>query len=375
MLGVVYLLYTSLTPSLIRSDAHDIRRDAIDRQPVVPLRNPLSDLDRASMRVRAVVREKAVIPPKDWMDVIYRSIEERESEPIELDSGLYELTNLADGLAAQLSRRGCEVRSLGIRPDPRGDKDPRLRARPPDSKHYQPMTEPPWRWRYLLFELRRGLSTQRVADGAVHSDGAKVVIEHAEGVREWYQSIPGGLEQGFQILSRPALSGVGELILQGIVDTDLRIERSERDRIVFRSQAELLEYGTLHVFDALGRVFNAWLSTSWQEGRMLINIHIDDSSAVYPLTVDPALLSAPLLGDTSEESAVGITQQGSEPAGEFGQLLEPTATPLTTPEPSVQAFADVGIFNIVRVTEVISTAGSGTWTAQYPPQGGVVDVE
>jgi len=65
MLGVVYLLYTSLTPSPCRSDAHDQNRVAIDQQLVVPLRESLSDHDRASMKVHEGVREKAVIPPKE----------------------------------------------------------------------------------------------------------------------------------------------------------------------------------------------------------------------------------------------------------------------------------------------------------------------
>lgn len=104
---------------------------------------------------------------------------------------------------------------------------------------------------------------------------------------EWWRVLPIGFEQGFTITRRP--SGQGNLVLTlaarardvGVPAIDHSSEGANpaQDTLAWGK----LRYGRLAVTDAKGSIMPATLTA--KGGRVLISI--DDSSGVYPLTVDP----------------------------------------------------------------------------------------
>lgn len=100
-------------------------------------------------------------------------------------------------------------------------------------------------------------------------------------VKEWYAVVRDGVEQGFDLAERPA--GEGELVFeldsQGLTPVLAGKTVSLRDP----QGLERLKYGELHVKDRDGREVPARIAI---EGGHL-TLRVDDSSAGYPLYVDP----------------------------------------------------------------------------------------
>ncbi|MEI7849657.1 MAG: hypothetical protein WCK35_27930 [Chloroflexota bacterium] len=111
-------------------------------------------------------------------------------------------------------------------------------------------------------------------------------LEYRRGtLTEWYRSNGFGVQQGFTISSAP--SGGGPVLLQLQVGTDLQaLPDADQRGISFSSGAgQTLRYDALKVFDANGQDLPA--SLNYADGQ--ITIQLDDSQAVYPITVDPLI--------------------------------------------------------------------------------------
>lgn len=106
---------------------------------------------------------------------------------------------------------------------------------------------------------------------------------------EWYANRAGGLEQGWTIASRPA--GNSRLMIEGAIGGSLSAAMAEDgERVIFsRGDRDVLIYSGLHVTDASGRELPARMELR----QATIRLVIDDTQAVYPLTVDPGLSPAP----------------------------------------------------------------------------------
>jgi hypothetical protein len=119
------------------------------------------------------------------------------------------------------------------------------------------------------------------------------------GVREWYANGPLGLEQGFDVLARPA-AGSGPLTLLVGLAGNLRA-RIDRGGVLLSGRGVRLRYGGLVVTDARGRVLRAWLQLA--AGRVLIQVA--DRGAVYPVRVDPFVQQGSKLS-ASDETGLGV---------------------------------------------------------------------
>ncbi|UCF08509.1 MAG: cadherin-like domain-containing protein, partial [Thermoplasmata archaeon] len=106
----------------------------------------------------------------------------------------------------------------------------------------------------------------------------------------WYINDEKGLEHGFYIASPPQPENSGDMVIEMSLDTSLVPEAINRGRsIVYlgNSGEVVLRYGKLLVTDATGGV----VPSSIHQSADSITISIDDTQAVYPLTVDPLVTS------------------------------------------------------------------------------------
>ena len=142
-----------------------------------------------------------------------------------------------------------------------------------------------WTWGMdlLSFGLEGAECTLGKANEVV-LDGNRLEYEWGSGLKEWYVNGSAGLEHGFTLQRRP--SGQGLLRLRLSVRGDLKGEALPcASGLVFRDNkgSVALHYTGLRVFDALGVDQSARLSM--EDGKAVFTI--EESRAVYPLTIDP----------------------------------------------------------------------------------------
>ncbi len=162
-------------------------------------------------------------------------------------------------------------------------------------------------------------------------------------VDEWWANGPLGLEQGFELRSRPA-GGSGPLTLALRLAGPLRPSLGASGTALLRGAGDKLSYGGLSATDADGRSLPAHFALAG--GRLLIEL--DDRGARYPVHVDPFVQQAELtdaggakanaLGNSiavaGNTVAVGAPEYGTdgavfvfaEPAGGWASTGTPTAT-------------------------------------------------
>ena len=115
-------------------------------------------------------------------------------------------------------------------------------------------------------------------------------LVYSASLQEWYKNSEAGIEQGFEIAQRPFESSSGELVIAGAVDTDLSGEAVSRDSLVFSKDGrEAFRYAGLKVVDATGRELSSWVSYHQGSSQAVLEIHADDSAAVYPISIDPVV--------------------------------------------------------------------------------------
>ncbi len=102
----------------------------------------------------------------------------------------------------------------------------------------------------------------------------------------WWANGPLGLEQGFDLPTRPG-SGGGPLTLSLAFSGGLRAGM-EHGSVLLLGRKAALTYGGLHVSDAHGQLLRSWLQLV--PGGVLIRV--DDRGAAYPLRIDPFLQQA-----------------------------------------------------------------------------------
>ena len=154
-----------------------------------------------------------------------------------------------------------------------------------------------WRWRYSLKSLSRCGSSQSFPQPQpkdIRGYGATVTVARPHSTQEWYKNTGQGIEQGFILETRPLPAAeAGDLILRGEIATTLTVARSTADEILFSNNSdEVLRYSGLKVVDANGALLPSRLAfTSLGRKGGTLDIVIDDSTAVYPVIVDPLAAS------------------------------------------------------------------------------------
>lgn len=116
----------------------------------------------------------------------------------------------------------------------------------------------------------------------VSVEGETLQLDRGD-VREWYSRVPGGFEQGFDLLRRP--DGDGDVSLRLRVD-GATLHVSPQGVLAFTGPGPAtLRFDGLLVEDADGKL----LSSSFVAIGDLLGIRFDDGGARYPIHVDPLL--------------------------------------------------------------------------------------
>ncbi len=129
-------------------------------------------------------------------------------------------------------------------------------------------------------------------------------------VDEWYANGPIGLEQGFDIRSRP--HGSGLLTLSIHASGDVRLESARHGAVVLQGpHGRSLLYTGLSADDARGHSLRAWLG---HRGASLL-IYVDDRTAHYPVRIDPFVQQTELLppgsGNPQFGQSVAVSSDGN----------------------------------------------------------------
>jgi len=125
---------------------------------------------------------------------------------------------------------------------------------------------------------------------------------------EWYANGPLGLEQGFDVGSRPG-AGSGPLTFSLALSGNLAV-RLQGGSLLLRGRGVSLRYDGLLATDARGRVLRSWLQLAG--GHLLIRV--DDRGASYPLRIDPFVRQAELTasgGATGDELGYSVAVSGN----------------------------------------------------------------
>jgi FG-GAP repeat len=126
----------------------------------------------------------------------------------------------------------------------------------------------------------------RVPTGAPEASENRVRFGHGA-VTEWWVNGPSGLEQTFDVGSRPP-GATGPLTLSLGVSGNGRARLTSRDVIFERAHRGSLRYGGLVATDRQGHVLPS--SMGLQAGH--VTIRVDDRRAAYPVRVDPFVQQA-----------------------------------------------------------------------------------
>jgi hypothetical protein len=130
-------------------------------------------------------------------------------------------------------------------------------------------------------------------------------VTYAHGsLREWWANGPLGLEQGFDIATRPPGSGALAFSLAvsgavGLAHGTLLLPDG-------------LRYTGVHATDANGRALHAWLTL---HGAQAV-LHVNDRGARYPLRIDPSIQQAEL---TASDGAGNVSGEDYGPSIPWAQ--------------------------------------------------------
>jgi hypothetical protein len=143
--------------------------------------------------------------------------------------------------------------------------------------------------------------------------GTMVEYHHPGGVTEWYVNRQEGIEHGFTLDRRPAEAPVGELRLEmEIAGLEVAIAEGDCNDLTFHTPdggVPVLGYSKLLVTDASGKKLPATMEPT-AHGLAIV---CDDSSARYPLVIDPlitsleAKLGPEVTGDGAPNDTLGST--------------------------------------------------------------------
>jgi len=138
-----------------------------------------------------------------------------------------------------------------------------------------------------LLGIGRGDGLSPAGKGHVQAEGRQLNITRPE-YTEWYRNNDAGVEQGITIGSRPAGSGLLHVEFGLTGNNSLSLKDTKTLILIDASGTPSFEYTGLHAFSSDGRDLPASLAT---DGTTLSWV-VDDTGAVYPVTIDPVVVSA-----------------------------------------------------------------------------------
>jgi len=139
-------------------------------------------------------------------------------------------------------------------------------------------------------------------------EGSRAEFLHPDGVREWFDNVPAGIEHGFTLDHRPENGPRLEVALHGMSAT--AAGDGSTDLLLQDEQGTpRLRYAGLKAWDADGKDLLAAMTPS--PGGLAISV--DDRGARYPLTIDPLVTTLtqqtgpPVSGYGADNDAFGST--------------------------------------------------------------------
>ncbi|MCG8405707.1 MAG: FG-GAP repeat protein [Phycisphaerales bacterium] len=166
-----------------------------------------------------------------------------------------------------------------------------------------------WSWGLeLLSHGREGAERFVDVPSCIHADGERVNYEWDETLTEWYVNDRRGLEHGYTVHQRP------EVPIDGVPVPYLRftlaVRGNLRPRVCDDARnmtfvdvfgAAVVNYSGLTVYDAEGAFVPAWFEAMPASSTAVFCIVVDDTDAIYPLTIDPIGHQAYLKASNTDE--------------------------------------------------------------------------
>ncbi len=181
---------------------------------------------------------------------------------------------------------------------------------------------PAWSWGLELIRWGRQGALKEVPPSKPLASGNRVEFNHGA-IKEWYVNDERGLEQGFSVEAPPSTSVRKALLIDLALSGTLHPKFSEDGQSVDfwdGGSVAVLRYGSLKVTDGAGRIllsrFEGFAPSVVGRPPSVaggIRIAIDDTDAVYPITVDPLATSPAWTltgGDASEYLGVHMAAVG-----------------------------------------------------------------
>jgi hypothetical protein len=123
------------------------------------------------------------------------------------------------------------------------------------------------------------------ATSSVETTTHRVTYRHGQGVSEWFENGPAGIEHGFIFDSRPADAPGESLHVDLALGNATATPGRSADELLFLNDAgqAILSYASLKAWDATGTALPATMAAV--DGG--IRLRIDDRHATYPVMIDP----------------------------------------------------------------------------------------
>ena len=204
----------------------------------------------------------------------------------------------------------------------------------------------PWTFTMRLTGIGRGTMEAHAPTGGAEARGQRIEIPREGGVVEWYENGQAGLEQGFRLAERPPGESPLEVAIATGGNLSPRPSEVETDCVELVSEGRRIaaRYSELYAYDATGRLLPVGIRSARDEMRLVV----DDAAAVYPLEIDPLL----------------VTQQAKLLAadGELGELFGYSVS-VSGDTAVVGAYRDDDMGNFAGAAYVFLRSG-GIWTQQ-----------
>ncbi len=155
-------------------------------------------------------------------------------------------------------------------------------------------------WMSLSGYGYRGNLQSVTSTAALSSAGNIVNYQRSAALTEWYLNDERGLEQGFTLSAAPHPRGNADLVVELAISTTLRATLNG-DIVEFTDAIGKLQvrYSGLEAYDARQKRLPTHLEL---EGN-LIRLVVEDTGAVYPITIDPLLNSPAWTAESDQTSA------------------------------------------------------------------------
>lgn len=165
-----------------------------------------------------------------------------------------------------------------------------------------------WTWGLELVSYGRGAAHRSVVTpGCVIANGPRVEYEWDDTLTEWYVNDQRGLEHGYTVSRRPE-DGADLVQITLSIRGDLHPQISGNGRditFIDSTGTAAITYNGLTVFDATGTTLPAKFEiapTAQVSGLEMqaFSIVLDDSNAIYPITIDPIAQQAYIKASNTE---------------------------------------------------------------------------